>query len=105
MAGKVEPITKLGEHNYPTWRLDCTASLMLIKCWDLVDGTWTEPDEDADNYQDWVDKKQQASGLIWSTLGPSAKAMIQDLLGEPVLMWNRLASLTQVESPASRFIA
>ena len=87
MAGKVEPITKLREHNYSTWRLDCTASLMLIKCWDLVDGTWTEPDEDADNYQDWVDKKQQASGLIWSTLGPSAKAMIQDLLGEPVLMW------------------
>ena len=39
MAGKAEPITKLGEHNYPTWRLDCTASLMLIKCWDLVDGT------------------------------------------------------------------
>ena len=98
MSNKPEPFTKLGDHNYSTWKPDCTAALMYKDCWDLVNGTLLPP-ADPDDLLEWRQKQHMASGIIWQSLEQPQKTMVQELLQDPVQMWNRLASLHQVESP------
>ena len=79
---------------------------MYKGCWRLVAGLWLQQDaEDAGDLDDWLDKQNMASGLIWQSLEQSQKALVQDLLADPVALWTRLGSLHAIESPASRFMA
>ena len=100
-----DSITKLGEHNYPQWRLDMQASLMYKGCWRLVNGTWLQPQPDEEELEDWLNKREMASGLIWQSLEHSQKALVQEHLDNPVDLWTRLGSLHAIKSAASRFIA
>ena len=99
-------ITKLGEHNYPQWKPDMQAALMYKGCWRLVAGLWLQQHaEDAGDLDDWLDKQNMASGLIWQSLEQSQKALVQDLLADPVALWTRLGSLHAIESQANTLAA
>ena len=98
--------TRLGERNYPKWRLDTIALLMYKGCWRLVNGTWPQPaDPAADDWEEWFEKRDQASGIIWASLEDSVKPLVQQNIENPIVMWAQLATLYAIESPASRFIA
>ena len=100
MSDKDLHITKLGEHNYPQWRLNMQASLMYKGCWRLVNGTQPRPQPDDDELEDWLDREEKAAGLIWMSIEPSQQALVQAHISDPVQMWATLASLHQIESPA-----
>ena len=107
MSAKDITFAKLGDRNYPEWSRNMHALFMLKQAWGVVNGTISPPPAtDADKLEAYNTTNQLAAGLIWLALEPAQQILIQNELGDGVLMWAQLKKLhaSNASAPA-RFLA
>ena len=70
------------------------ALFMLKQAWGVVNRTISPPPAtDADKLEAYNTTNQLAAGLIWLALEPAQQILIQNELGDGVLMWAQLKKL------------
>jgi predicted transcriptional regulator len=92
---------RLNEHNYPTWRDNCSLYLISMKAWKIVtgdelppvipeNGTAVEVAIAANRLEKYEQRKDDATFIIFNSCGKSVQAHINKTR-DPKEMWNILA--------------
>ncbi|KIJ26304.1 hypothetical protein M422DRAFT_129111, partial [Sphaerobolus stellatus SS14] len=99
----------LNGSNYAEWVFEIQTVLQRAKVWCIVTGKETEPVGDAAviriEKNDWLNRVEQAAGIISFSVEKSQHIHIKSHLDNPVKMWTVLKEVHNKQLPITRFNA
>ena len=75
--------------NFDEWAQAVRTALRVKKKFDFVDGTVTKPEEDADDYEDWLSAKSMVTLWILNTVDPKVRRTLASK-EDPRELWTEI---------------
>ena len=101
-------ITPLNNLNYSVWKLEITALLRTKGLFRLVNGQSPRPDskpENADKLETYLDKLEQAAGLLVLTVDQQQRVHLSGIEDDPIQIWRKLEEVHMNKQAGTRFNA
>ena len=101
-------ITSLNNSNYSIWKLEITALLRTKGLFRLVNGQSPRPDskpENADKLETYLDKLEQAAGLLVLTVDQQQRVHLSGIEDDPIQIWRKLEEVHMNKQAGTRFNA
>ena len=96
--------TKLNGNNYNIWVVATQGELMSANAWRITNGSFEQP-ADPKEHASWIQKREEAAGIILKSLEPSQYVHVENRMDDPVSMWKNLKSAHQSQVANSWFFA
>ena len=100
---KTVAVVPLSNTNYSTWKVQC--KMALIKeglLWNIVNGTETEPEGNAERRAKFVARRDRALATIVLAMEPSLLYLVGSDPTDPVVVWRALADQFQQNTWANK---
>ena len=99
---KVVAVVPLSNTNYSTWKVQCKMALVKEGLWNIVNGTETEPEGNAERRAKFVARRDRALATIVLAMEPSLLYLVGPDPTDPVVVWHALADQFQRNTWANK---
>ena len=99
---KVVAVVPLSNTNYSTWKVQCKMALVKEGLWNIVNGTETEPEGNAERRAKFVARRDRALATIVLAMEPSLLYLVGPDPTDPVVVWRALADQFQRNTWANK---
>ena len=99
---KTVAVVPLSSTNYSTWKIQCKMALIKERVWSIVNGTETEPEDNAERKAKFAARRDKALATIELAMEPSLLYLVGPDPTDLVVVWRALADQFQRKTWANK---